>query len=360
MQSAVQFLIKSIVLGLVISAILLVLVPELRSGNGFSALTRSQNGQADDRISFKDAINKAAPAVVNIYSMRTETTSALFRRRAAVERTSLGSGVIMSSNGYILTCLHVIQGADQIVVVLSNNGIDMEAELIGADPVTDLALLKVNSGNLPAIPQLEDPKTEVGDLVLAIGNPYNLGQTVTQGVVSATGRSDTSHLQVMGHRNFIQMDAALNEGNSGGALVDSNGNLVGINNAVFKIVDSSNRVKDVPGVFFAVPYKMAKKVMDSIITNGRVVRGYLGVQGRTTFGQNGFEIDEVAPRSPAALANLRPRDMVMKVDGVAIEEPTQLLNLVTESKPGTVLNFEVVRNDTVLEVPVTIVELPVS
>ncbi len=355
MQSGIKFLLKSIALGVIISATLLLLVPELRTGNGFELLRLSDS--SNDKISFKEAINKASPAVVNIYSTRTEPRSSIFRRQS-VERTSLGSGVVMTSNGYILTCLHVIQGADFIYVL--GNGIEQEAQLIGADPVTDLAVLKVEAENLVTIPQLEDPGTEVGDLVLAIGNPYNLGQTVTQGVVSATGRSETSHMQVASHRNFIQMDAALNEGNSGGALVDSNGYLVGINNAVFKVLDSANRIKDVPGVFFAVPYNMAKRVMDAIISNGRVVRGYMGVQGQTRTGQQGFVITEVAPGSPAALANLRPMDVLISVNQEPVETPTQILNLVAETKPGTILNFEVMRNNTLIEVPVTIQELQFS
>lgn len=359
MQSWAQFLIKSTILGIVISATILILLPELRTGNGFQLLNPAAESTAEEKITFKAAINNAGPAVVNIYSTRTENRSALFRR-AQVERTSLGSGVIMSSNGYILTCLHVIKDADFITVGLSNGLIEQEAQLIGSDPITDLAVLKINAENLPVIPQLEDPKTEVGDLVLAIGNPYNLGQTITQGIVSATGRSDTSHLRVVSHRSFLQMDATLNEGNSGGALVDSNGNLVGINNAVFKILDESGRVKDVPGVHFAVPYLMAKKVMDNIISNGRVVRGYMGVSGVSLYDQKGFLITDVAPRSPAAKAELQPNDIMLMVNEQPVESPSQVLDLVAETKPGTSLNFQISRGDQLLTIPVVISELPNS
>lgn len=364
MNSWIQFLIKSTLLGLIISAIILVLLPEVRTGNGFDLLVRDNESRNPDKISFKKAINAAAPAVVNIYSVRTENRSALFRS-TPVERTSLGSGVIMSSNGYILTCLHVIQGADYITVGLSNDRIDREAQLVGYDVITDLAVLKVNSQNLPVIPQLEDPKTEVGDLVLAIGNPFNLGQTITQGIVSATGRSDTSHLGLASHRNFIQMDAALNEGNSGGALVDSNGNLVGITNAVFKILDERRRVKDVPGVFFAVPYNLAKKVMDSIISNGRVIRGYMGIEGGSVFEEDGgmlpgFLVTNVAPNSPADEAGLRRNDRLLKVDGEPIQSSAQVLTLVSETKPGNTLMFEVNRDNQLMNIPVVIDELPNS
>ncbi|XOV80653.1 MAG: trypsin-like peptidase domain-containing protein [Aestuariibacter sp.] len=364
MSSWLQFLMKSVLLGVILSATILVLLPEMRTGNGFDILVTDNESRNPAKISFNKAINAAAPAVVNIYSTRTENRSALFRS-TPVERTSLGSGVIMSSNGYILTCLHVIKDADYITVGLSNDRIDREAQLVGYDAITDLAVLKVNAQNLPVIPQLEQPKTEVGDLVLAIGNPFNLGQTITQGVVSATGRSDTSHLGVASHRNFIQMDAALNEGNSGGALVDSNGNLVGITNAVFKILDERRRVKDVPGVFFAVPYTMAKKVMDSIISNGRVIRGYLGIEGGSVFEEDGamvpgFLITNVTTGSPADEAGLRRNDLLLSVNGEAIQSSSQVLNLVAETKPGNTLTFAVDRENEIVDIPVVISELPNS
>lgn len=354
LQSWLSFLTKSVFLGLIISGVLLLLIPNLRNGEGFSISHLFQEKYTQDKISFNTAINNAGPAVVNIYSFSYDTRSVLFSRRPT-ERTSLGSGVVMSESGHILTCLHVIQNADYIGVVLSD-GQFYEAQQVGNDPLTDLAVLKINIENAPTIPQIEDPNTQVGDLVLAIGNPYNLGQTITQGIVGATGRAQINS-NVAGYANFIQTDAVLNEGNSGGALVDSNGVLVGINNANYKTLDNQRRIKDVPGVFFAVPYKLAKKVMDQIISNGRVIRGYLGVSGNDLPGQPGFLITNISPRGPAALAGLQPNDIVISVDGIPLDGAAHALELVAETTPGTTLNFEVSRNDQVFTIPVNIAEL---
>lgn len=333
---------------------LLLLMPNLRTGEGFYLPLLSERKYTQDKISFNQAINHAGPAVVNIYSFSYDTRSVLFSRRPT-ERTSLGSGVVMTNNGHILTCLHVIQNADYIGVVLSD-GQFYEAQQIGHDSLTDLAVLKINAENLSVIPQTEEPHTQVGDLVLAIGNPYNLGQTITQGIVGATGRAQMTN-NVAGYANFIQTDAVLNEGNSGGALVDSNGYLVGINNANYKTLDNRNRIKDVPGVFFAVPYKLAKKVMDQIISNGRVIRGFLGVSGGDIQGQGGFRITNITPRGPADLAGLKPNDILISVDGIRLEGAAHALELVAETTPGTILNFEVSRNDNIITVPVNIAEL---
>ncbi|WP_326849240.1 trypsin-like peptidase domain-containing protein [Alteromonas sp. a30] len=329
-------------------------MPTLRSGEGFSVSGLFGPKYTQDKLSFNNAIHNAGPAVVNIYSFSYDTRSVLYSRRPN-ERTSLGSGVVMTHSGHILTCLHVIQDADYIGVVLSD-GQFYEAHQVGNDPLTDLAVLKINIENAPVIPQLEEPNTQVGDLVLAIGNPYNLGQTITQGIVGATGRAQINS-NVAGYANFIQTDAVLNEGNSGGALVDSNGVLVGINNANYKTLDTQRRIKDVPGVFFAVPYKLAKKVMDQIISNGRVIRGYLGVSGNDLPGQQGFLITSITPRGPAALAGLQPNDVVLSVNGIQLEGAAHALELVAETTPGTTLSFKISRDDAVITIPVNIAEL---
>lgn len=354
MQSWLSFLFRSTLLGLIISGSLLFLVPQLRTGEGIFIPWLSEERYSQDKISFNKAINHAGPAVVNIYSFSYDTRSLLFSRRPT-ERTSLGSGVVMTDSGHILTCLHVIKDADYIGVVLSD-GQFYEAQQIGHDKLTDLAVLKINAENAPVIPQTQEPNTQVGDLVLAIGNPYNLGQTITQGIVGATGRAQMNN-NVAGYANFIQTDAVLNEGNSGGALVDSNGVLVGINNANYKTLDNRMRVKDVPGVFFAVPYKLAKKVMDQIIKNGRVIRGYLGVSGNDIPGQPGFLITDIAPRGPAAQAGLQPNDILISVNGIRLEGAAHALELIAEATPGSVLNVEVSRNDQVFMIPVNIAEL---
>lgn len=353
MKNSVLFILKSALLGILVSAILLVLIPQLRSGNQLQ-VSNIFPGDMPTKVSFADAINRSAPAVVNIYSQKTIRRSALFRSDE-VERTSLGSGVIMSNNGYILTCLHVIEGADSIEVIVAEQNRLYEAQLIGSDVLTDLAVLKINAENLPVIPQTEDINTQVGDLVLAIGNPYNLGQTITQGIISATGRSEVSQLGIASHRNFIQMDATLNQGNSGGALVDSNGYLVGINNANFKILEGG-QPKNVPGVFFAVPSQMAQKVMRDIISKGRVIRGYAGLQG-TDHELAGVVITGVENRSPASRAGIQVSDILMSVDGTPITSAIEVRTLVTNTLPGTTLDFEVKRRGETIVLPVVIGDL---
>lgn len=354
MKNSIIFIIKSILLGIAVSVILLLLIPQLRNGNQLQMSTIFP-GDMPKKVSFAEAINRSAPAVVNIYSQKTIRRSALFRNNE-VERTSLGSGVIMSDNGYILTCLHVIAGADSIEVIVAEQNRIYEAQVIGSDPLTDLAVLKINANNLPVIPQLEDTnKTQVGDLVLAIGNPYNLGQTITQGIISATGRSEVSQLGIASHRNFIQMDATLNQGNSGGALVDSNGYLVGINNANYKILEGG-QPKDVPGVFFAVPSQMAQKVMRDIISKGRVIRGYAGLQG-SDHEIAGVIITGVENRSPASRAGIQVSDVLISVNGATINSAIEVQSIVANTLPGTTLDFEVKRGGETIVLPVVVGDL---
>lgn len=356
--SWLKFLTKSILLGVFVAGILLVLLPELRNGTSLSLSLFQRQGFNTAPLSFSDAINKAAPAVVNIYSTSYDSRPLLYRRQP-VERTSLGSGVLMTANGHILTCYHVIKDSERINVVLQDGRI-LEAMLVGQDPHTDLAVLKVNDENLPVIPQSGEYKTQVGDLVLAIGNPYNLGQTTTQGIISATGRSGLSnYVSNANYADFIQMDAVLNEGNSGGALVDSNGTLVGINNANFKTLDRNRRIKDVAGIFFAVPYALAKRVMDDIIAHGRVIRGYLGISGTEFLGESGILVTGVDPLGPAARAGIKAGDMLIKIDGKPIEGTFKTLDQVAETPPGSDLSFELLRGESRerMTVSVTISEL---
>jgi serine protease DegS len=344
------FLIRSTVIGVIISTVILMLVPDLRKGSGLPLQLFDSAALVPEKLSFYQAVSKAAPAVVNIYSTSIDNRGNFFRSQA-VERTSLGSGVIMSADGYLLTCLHVIQKADSILVGLTD-GRWVEGQIVGQDPVTDLAVLKIMADNLNVVPQLENPDTRVGDLVLAIGNPYNLGQTITQGVVSRTGRSDLAN-----YVDFIQMDAVLNEGNSGGALIDSNGYLIGINNSNFKTLDSRRRVKDVNGVFFSVPYKLAKRVMDEIIANGKVTRGQLGIAASEYIGRPGITVTAVAADSPAANAGVMVGDLLLSIDGIPIVGGTQTLELIAETAPGTELVLEISRNDEILKIKATVAEL---
>ena len=267
-----SFLLKSIIIGMIISSVILLIVPDLRQGSGLPLTLFTGNDISSNKLSFNSAVNAAGPAVVNIYS--TSIDSAGYNRRRPVERNSLGSGVIMTSNGYILTCYHVIANAKLIIVGLQDGRYE-EAQIVGYDQITDLAVLSVSAENLHPIPQLDDPNTLVGDVVLALGNPYNLGQTVTKGIVSRISNNELNN-----YFDYIQTDAALNEGNSGGALVDSEGFLIGINNASFKTRISRSRVESVDGVSFAVPYNLANKVLKEIIATGKVTRGALGFIGQ--------------------------------------------------------------------------------
>lgn len=250
-----------------------------------------------------------------------------------------------------MTNLHVIRQADLIQVLLQDGQI-YPAELIGFDHYTDLAVLKVNANNLPVIPQKEQQTSLVGDIVLAIGNPLNLGQTVTQGIISATGRnglSNTSYLE------FLQMDAAINEGNSGGALINSNGILVGINSRKFT---QSNPQLTIQGIFFAVPYQLAYKVMRQIIENGKVVRGWLGISTNRYHNElKGFVVEEVMDNSPAKAAGIQVGDVVYQINNESITSVTDALDIIAETQPNTVLTFKIYRQGNTVEAKVKIIEL---
>lgn len=349
--SSIKYTITAVSYGVLLAVLLLLLMPGLVPGLNDTSLVNSlfqgrQTQQAP--LSFAKAVSIASPAVVNIYSEQIEVNPQYGRK--ARKSTRLGSGVIMNTHGYILTNLHVIRQADLIQVLLQSGQI-YPAELIGFDHFTDLAVLKVNASNLPVIPQKEQQTSLAGDIVLAIGNPLNLGQTVTQGIISATGRnglSNTSYLE------FLQMDAAINEGNSGGALINSNGILVGINSRKFT---QSNPQLSIQGIFFAVPYQLAYKVMRQIIENGKVVRGWLGISTNNYHTElKGFVIDEVHNNSPALAAGLQPGDVVYQIDNELINSVTNALDIIAETPPNTELTFKVYREGNAIEVKVKIIE----
>lgn len=347
LKPALKYLINSISYGVLLAVALLLLVPDLSEGNFISQLLSAEKPTARP-LSYARAVSLASPAVVNIYSEDIMPSQRYGRK--ARKTTTLGSGVIMDSNGYILTNLHVIQNADLINVVLQN-GQQFPAQLIGFDQITDLAVLKVNASNLPTIPQKDNQQSLAGDIVLAIGNPLNLGQTVTQGIISATGRNGLSNTSYL---NFLQMDAAINEGNSGGALINSNGVLVGINSRKFT---QSNPQLNIQGIFFAVPYQLAAKIMRQIIENGRVVRGWLGISAtRYLADAKGFVVDAVSPNSPAFKAKIQAGDIIYQIGQQPINSIVQALDIVAESKPNTNLIFKLYRQEKSIETSVTIVE----
>lgn len=345
-----KYIARSASYGVIIAIVLLLLIPSLRENN-LDALNIFQTPpQKTHALSYAKAVSIASPAVVNIYTQEIQIDVGYDHAPQKISR--LGSGVIMDAGGYILTNFHVVENAD-LVLVLLQSGQKLSAELIGYDLPTDLAVLKVAATNLPMIPQKKGLVSRAGDVVLAIGNPFNLGQTVTQGIISATGRnglSNTSYLE------FLQMDAAINKGNSGGALINTNGELVGINSR-----DFVNPNINIQGISFAVPYQLANKVMQKIIADGRVTRGWLGISANYSppnAGVKGFIIAGISPNSPAANAGLEVNDIIYQIADIPITSITQALDIIAETKPSSTLIFKLYRKNEQLDVPVVITEQP--
>jgi serine protease DegQ len=323
--------------------------------------------------SYADAAQKAMPAVVNVFSSKDgslppdpRAKDPLFRyffgdknkKQQEQPAANLGSGVIVSSEGYILTNQHVVDGADQIEIALAD-GRTTNAKVIGVDPETDLAVLKVNMTNLPTITFGALDHVQVGDFVLAIGNPFTLGNTVTLGIVSALGRN---HLGINRFEDFIQTDAAINPGNSGGALVDVNGNLLGINTAIYSRSGGSL------GIGFAIPVSTARSVLESIITTGTVTRGWIGVEPQDvtpeiaeSFGldqKSGAIVAGVLKGGPADKAGIKPGDILVSVNGQDITDTTRLLNVIAQIKPGTDAKVHLVRKNKEMDLNVMIGKRP--
>jgi serine protease Do len=281
-----------------------------------------------------------------------------FRVPREQREQSLGSGVIVNPEGYILTNNHVVDGASDIKVTLADNR-EFQATIIGTDPRGDLAVVKVNSNNLPVLTLGDSSHIEVGNFVLAVGNPFGVGRTVTMGIVSATGRSPG----VEDYEDFIQTDAAINPGNSGGALVNVRGELIGINTAIVTGGGGGNQ-----GVGFAVPINMARKEMEEIIKNGKVVRGWLGVEVQPVtpaiakaFGapeSHGAVIADVTAGGPAAKSGLKRGDIVVDLDGMPVDDSRQLSLKIAQSAPGTTAKLRVLRDGKPQELTVTLGELP--
>ncbi len=281
-----------------------------------------------------------------------------FRVPRERRESSLGSGVIVSSDGYIVTNNHVIAKADEIRVLL-NDKREFTGKVVGTDPKTDIAVVKINARNLPTIPWGDSDKLQVGEYVLAIGNPFGLNQTVTQGIVSAVGRANVG---ISDYEDFIQTDAAINPGNSGGALVNVHGQLVGINTAIF------TRSGGYMGIGFAVPSSMARSVMDSLIKNGKVIRGWLGVSIQEVtpdlarqFGikeARGALVSEVIPDSPAAAAGFKTGDIITAFDGKPVDNPSLLRNAVAQVPVGTTVKIEVLRDKKTVTLKAKIAEQP--
>ncbi len=361
---------QTVTVGLAILFIVTTLKPEWASGiPGSTQKMRSATSvpmleaplnTAPTQGSFRDAAKLAMPSVVNIFTSKTAAPSQnpfmddpFFRKffgdrfdEQQEKQVSLGSGVIVSAQGYILTNNHVVEAADEIEVALAD-GRKAIAKVVGSDPETDLAVVKIDLDNLPAITLGHVEEARVGDAVLAIGNPFGVGQTVTMGIISALGRN---HLGILdAFENFIQTDAAINPGNSGGALIDANGNLLGINTAIYSRSGGSL------GIGFAIPVTTVKSVMDAIIKHGQVVRGYIGVEPQDitpelaeSFGlkkTNGAIIAGVLKGGPADKAGMQPGDILVSVDGKAVADMADMLNQIAQLSPGKKAKIIVLRQN---------------
>lgn len=325
--------------------------------------------------SYAEAVENAAPAVVNIYTRTVvkQKVHPLFNdpffrnffdadsipQRERIQ-SSLGSGVILSPQGYIVTNNHVIQGADSIVVAL-RDGREAVAEVMGTDPETDLAVLKITMDDLPSISLNNSDLYRVGDVVLAIGNPFGVGQTVTMGIISATGRHS---LGINTYEDFIQTDAAINPGNSGGALVDAYGNLIGINTAIFSKSGGSQ------GIGFAIPSNLTKQVMQDLIKYGRVIRGWLGIEIQEltpglaeSFGldkMQGLIIAGVFRNGPAHFAGLQPGDVMLAINGKPIMDGRKSMTEIARYRPNELVEVTILRNSEELSFEAKITERPKS
>ena len=377
----IYFLFQAVTVGLAIAFLILLWKPELLNKGKqvveiieSAAPSISSNLSFGGPISYADAVEIAAPSVVNVHTTKVVVqhgiplfNDPLFRRFFGEnfptqpkqrEETSLGSGVIINDHGYILTNNHVIEGADAIQVSL-RDGRKAKAEVVGTDPESDLAVLKIELDQLPAITIGKSDHLRIGDVVLAIGNPFGVGQTVTQGIVSATGRTE---LGISTFENFIQTDAAINPGNSGGALVTARGELIGINTAIFSRSGGSQ------GIGFAIPVSLAKDVMRQIIEHGHVSRGWLGVeiQEITTElaesfnlkSQDGIIIAGVLRGGPADQAGLEPGDVVLKINDTTINSAGAALNVISQTRPGNSIKIEGIRNRKAFSLKAEVAERP--
>lgn len=332
-----------------------------------------QVSQSDrENLGFRKAVAVATPAVVNIYTSKAFITTPThpFLDDPEIRKffgdglnkglepqdkaSSMGSGVIVSPEGFILTNQHVVEQADKIEVNLMD-GRKAEATLVGSDPETDLAVIRIKVSDLPSLQFARDSQAKVGDMVLAIGNPFGVGQTVTMGIISALGRN---HVGINTFENFIQTDAAINPGNSGGALVDSEGRLLGINTAIYSRSGGSL------GIGFAIPGSTARDVLDQLVKNGSVTRGYIGVEQQNITEElveafnlsrdHGIIVAGVVQGGPAETAGIKVGDILLELDGRQINDTSDMLNWVAGTKPGETRQFTVLREGEELKIPVEI------
>lgn len=371
-----SFLVWPTISGIMAAILILTFVPDLFAPQVKTVEIRqtqqNQNLQTlSGPFSYADAVELAAPSVVNIYTRTVVNkdnplySDPNFRKYYDAEnrhreriQSSLGSGVILSPDGYIATNNHVISGADSIIVALKD-GREALADVVGVDPDTDLAVLKVSLPDLPSITMSSSANLRVGDVSLAIGNPFGVGQTVTMGIISATGRNQ---LGLNTYENFIQTDAAINPGNSGGALINAQGNLIGINTAIFSRTGGSQ------GIGFAIPSDQAQQVMQDLIKHGRVIRGWVGVEVQEmtaelaeSFGLRdtlGLIIAGIFRNGPAHQGGLLPGDIMVEIGGEKIVNSYASMNKVARMPPGTKLPIRIWRNGEYMDLEITVAERP--
>jgi serine protease DegS len=361
---AFSFLFTSVATGLAAAFLVLLLRPDLVGRQATAPTQPVLLERSGGPVSYADAVQRAAPSVVNVFATKITRTKRhplfddpLFKRffgdqvdRPKIKReNSLGSGVIVDDNGYVLTNNHVIDSASEIHIVL-DDGRSLPARIVGNDPETDLALLQA-AGDRFAVATLGDSAPmQVGDVVMAIGNPFGVGQTVTLGIVSATGRNQ---LGITDFENFIQTDAAINPGNSGGALINAVGEVVGINTAIFSESGGSH------GIGFAIPIQLAREVMRQLIEHGHVIRGWLGITGQDLTpvlaeslgieSQQGVLVSGVLGDGPADKAGLKPGDLITGIDRQPISGSPQMLEMIAAKAPGSPLTVTLLRDGEALE-----------
>lgn len=364
LQATFGFLLKSVIAGLALAFVLLFLWPSLAERLAPQAADQATPPQASQTVSYADAVDRAAPSVVSIYTQRVEVQEInpqlqriLRRQYVARARQDMGSGVLVSADGYILTNNHVISQVRDIQVALWD-GRFAPAQIVGSDPETDLAVLKIELDGLPAAPLAENPQVRVGDVVLAIGNALGLSHTVTMGIISATGRND---LRSVLYEDFIQTDAAINSGNSGGALINTSGEVIGIN--------TRNLGGQLGGqnIGFAIPIDLASKVMGQIIDYGSVRRGWLGaqfldqplsLQADGSVRRRGIQVGQVAQGGPAWIAGIREGDTLLSLDGAPIDDARAFLLEIAQRDPGSEVELEVARGEQVFETHATLIQQP--
>ena len=361
---AFSFLFTSVATGLAAAFLVLLLRPDLVGRQATAPTQAVLLERSGGPVSYADAVQRAAPSVVNVFATKITRTNRhplfddpLFKRffgdqvdRPKIKReNSLGSGVIVDDNGYVLTNNHVIDSASEIHIVL-DDGRSLPARIVGNDPETDLALLQA-AGDRFAVATLGDSAPmQVGDVVMAIGNPFGVGQTVTLGIVSATGRNQ---LGITDFENFIQTDAAINPGNSGGALINAVGEVVGINTAIFSESGGSH------GIGFAIPIQLAREVMRQLIEHGHVIRGWLGITGQDLTpvlaeslgieSHQGVLVSGVLGDGPADKAGLKPGDLITAIDRQPISGSPQMLEMIAAKPPGSPLTVTLLRDGEALE-----------